>query len=125
MKNLALVLLAALLMLACACASAEILPGGWAPSENPEITEERQELFDKGMDLVGVQYVPVAYLGSQIVAGTNHCFLCQATVVYPGAIPYYTLVYLHEALDGEVTILNIATLDIGALCTYGALDTVE
>ena len=29
-------------------------------------------------------YVPVAYLGSQVVAGTNHAFLCQMFTAYPG-----------------------------------------
>ena len=91
------------------------------PSESPEITEELQALFDKGLDdLVGVGYMPVAYLGSQVVAGTNHCFLAQATLVYPGAEPTYVLIYLYENLQGEVDIMNIADFDFGAFCTYGA-----
>ena len=54
------------------------------------------------------------WLGSQIVAGTNHCILCQRTVVYPGAQPVYTLVYLYEKLDGTVEILNMCDLDLTA-----------
>ncbi|MBR2662602.1 MAG: hypothetical protein IKE25_02695 [Clostridia bacterium] len=85
------------------------------------MTEGRKALFDKGLEgLLGVNYLPVAYLGSQIVAGTNHAFLCQTTVVYPGAQPEYAIVYLYEDLQGNVSILNIADFDIGSLCTYGA-----
>ncbi len=120
MKKVFAVLLA-LLTLVCAAAAAEILSGGWMPSADPAVTEELKAVFDKGMEtLVGVDYTPVAYLGSQVVAGTNHAFLCQAKVVYPGAEPAYAIVYLYQDLGGGVQILNIADFDIGALCTYGA-----
>ena len=93
--------------------------GSWTPSSDPTITEEVQSIFDKGMEgLVGVHYVPVAYLGSQLVAGRNHAILAQATVVYPNAQPRYVIVYLYEDLQGGVKIMNIADLDIGAMCEY-------
>ena len=120
MKNLFSLILIAMIMFT-AVGFAEPLAGSWMPSESPEITEELQALFDKGLDdLVGVGYMPVAYLGSQVVAGTNHCFLAQATLVYPGAEPTYVLIYLYENLQGEVEIMNIADFDFGAFCTYGA-----
>ena len=121
MKKLFAVLAALLMLMSIAAAEDGPLSGGWTPSVDPAVTEELQAVFDMGLEgLVGVRYTPVAYLGSQVVAGTNHAFLCQATVVYPGAEPYYTIVYLYEDLQGNVTILNIAELDVGALCTYGA-----
>ena len=120
MKKLFAVLAALLMLMSIAAAEDGPLSGGWTPSADPAVTEELQAVLDKGLEgLVGVRYTPVAYLGSQVVAGTNHAFLCQATVVYPGAEPYYTIVYLYEDLQGNVTILNIAELDVGALCTYG------
>ena len=100
------------------------LSGGWMPAWESDITDERKALFDRGINgLVGVNYEPVAYLGSQIVAGTNHAFLCRATVVYPGAQPKYVIVYLYEDLQGNVSILNIADFDIGSYCTYGEEDS--
>ena len=68
----------------------------------------------------GVGYTPVAYLGSQVVAGTNHAFLCQAVTVVPDAVPRWTVVFLYEDLQGNVSLMNIADFDFGALCTYGA-----
>ena len=65
--------------------------------------------------------MPVAYLGSQVVAGTNHAFLCQAVTAYPGSLetaPAYAMVYLYEDLSGNVSILSIGDFDIGSLCTY-------
>ncbi len=89
--------------------------GGWSIPERFEIDEERQHLLDAALStLLGADYQPVAYLGSQIVAGKNHCFLCVTTPVVPNAVPHYTLLYLYENLSGEVQILNIADIDIAA-----------
>jgi len=96
------------------------IAGGWTPAADPTITDEVKALLDKGMEgLVGVNYTPVAYLGSQVVSGTNHAILCQATVVYPGATPYFVIVYLYEDLQGNVSLMNIADFDVGMFCTYG------
>ena len=109
-----------LVMLCGVCAVAETLMGGWTPSASPEITDDVKAVFDKAMEgLVGVDYVPVAFLGSQVVAGTNYCLLCQATVVYPDAQPYYVLMYLYQDLSGYVEIMNIADLDLGYFAQYG------
>jgi hypothetical protein len=97
------------------------IAGGWTPAADPTITDEVKALLDKGMEgLVGVNYTPVAYLGSQVVSGTNHAILCQATVVYPGATPYFVIVYLYEDLQGNVSLMNIADFDVGMFCNYGA-----
>ena len=122
MRKLIGILMALVMVFGLACVSAEgMLAGGWQASEDPAVTEELQAVFDKGLEgLVGVNYVPVAYLGSQVVAGTNHAFLCQATVVYPDAVPSWKIIFLYEDLQGNVSIMNIADFDFGALCTYGA-----
>lgn len=97
------------------------LAGGWSPSEDPTVTDDLRALFDKALDgLTGVRYVPVACLGSQVVAGTNRAFLAQAWAVVPNAVPRYVMVYIYEDFGGNAEILNIADIDVGALCTYGA-----
>lgn len=89
------------------------LSGGWSVAEDNTVTEARKAIFDKAFEeLVGVNYVPVAYLGSQVVAGTNHCFLAQATIVYPDAVPQCVLVFLYEDLQGGVTLMNVADLPV-------------
>ncbi len=120
MKKWIAMILAAVMLLGTAGAEG-MLAGGWTPAEDPAITDEVKTLLDKALDgLVGMNYVPVAYLGSQVVAGTNHAILCQGTVVYPNAKPSWKIIFLYEDLQGNVSIMNIADFDFGALCTYGA-----
>ena len=99
-----------------------VMMGGWTPSEDPSVTEERLALFEQGTaTLTGISYQPVAYLGSQVVAGTNHAFLCRSVTAYPGSLeiaPAYAVVYLYQDLQGNVSILSIGDFDIGSLCTY-------
>ncbi len=100
-----------------------VMLGGWSVSADPAITEDLRMVFEKGtVSLDGAVPVPIAYLGSQVVAGKNHAFLCLSKTAYPGtdAEPAYTLVYLYEDLQGNVTMLNMADFDIGSFCTYGA-----
>lgn len=122
MKKLIAIILSLLVMASAAAAEGSKLCGGWEPSSDPAVTEELRALFDKGTEtLTGMSYVPVAYLGSQVVAGTNHAFLCRAVSAYPGSTvqePAYAMVYLYEDLAGNVSILSIADFDVGSLCTY-------
>ena len=100
-----------------------VMVGGWSPSADPTVSDELKAIFEKGTSaLTGSYLIPVTYLGSQVVAGTNHAFLCQVASAYPGTIdvdPSYAIVYLYEDLQGNVSILNIADFDIGSFCTYG------
>ncbi len=118
-------LLAALLMICgTACALGEgtegeeavpgFLAGGWSVPEDPAVTDELLALFEKGMEgLVGVDYVPVVLLGTQVVAGTNYAFLCQGTVVVPDAVPSWKVVYLYADLEGNASVLEIADVVLG------------
>ncbi len=70
---------------------------GWSHSTSPALTDEQRAVLSKALEgFAGSSIELVAYLGSQVVAGTNHCFLCQSTVAYPGAQPKYVLVYVYE-----------------------------
>ena len=120
MKKLIALIMTVLMLVSAA--PAETLCGGWTPSADPTVTEELRELFEKGTEtLTGASYIPVAYLGSQVVAGTNYAFLCQAVTAYPGALetePSYAMVYLYKDLNGGVSVLSIAEFNVGSLCTY-------
>ena len=123
MRKLISIFLALMMLAGIGCAYAEGgalgMVGGWTPAEDPAITDEVNELIAKALDgLVGVNYVPVAYLGSQVVAGINHAILCQATAVVPDAVPAWKILYLYEDLEGNVSVLSIADFDFGALCEY-------
>lgn len=88
-------------------ASAPLL-GGWQKPDSPEVTDQIAAVFAKGMEgLVGANYTPVAYIGRQIVSGTNHALLCREKMVVPNAVETFAIVYLYEKLDGSVEITDI------------------
>lgn len=89
--------------------SNQLLMGGWQEAESPILTKDALSAFNKATDgLVGVDYTPIALLSTQVVAGTNYRILCEATVVYPGAEPYYVVMTVYEGLDGSAGILSVS-----------------
>ena len=78
--------------------------GTWQEAESPAMTEEATAAFNKATEgFVGVDYVPVALLSTQTVAGTNYRILCEATTVYPGAEMHYAVVNVYESLEAMPT----------------------
>ena len=94
---------------------AEPMVGGWENviHEAAELPTEAQAAFDKAVGrLVGVNYVPVALLSTQLVAGMNYCILCQITPVVPDGTPTWALVYVYADLQGNAEITNVYELYI-------------
>ena len=88
------------------------LLGGWTRTADLKLTDDARKAFEKATDgLTGVSYVPIGLLATQTVAGTNYRILCEATVVYPGAEMYYSIVTVYEDLDGNASILSIANME--------------
>ncbi len=122
MKKITALLLAMLLAMTSALALAEnaaaeqpegealeetVRDADWTIPETTEMTEEVKALFEKAMEgLLGVDYEP---LGALAEKEETWCILCRATVVYPGAKPYYALVYVNES-----GVQNIYDLWLGA-----------
>ena len=127
MKKIVSLTLAALLVFALAACGqgGEEKAGGWTLCEGG-ITDEARQAFDGATEgLVGVNYTPLVLLGTQLVSGTNYSFLCEATVVYPDAQPYYAVVTVYRDLQGKAEILNIAPLDIGDAAQSGEIRAAE
>lgn len=92
------------------------LAGGWTMAEDPAITEEISTMLWQALDLyqtgtITVSYTPVAYLGSQVVAGTNHAILCRSQEI--NQRPVWVIVYLYQDLENNVSVLDIAELPLG------------
>jgi len=82
--------------------------GGYQAAKTPTITKKRAKLFKKAFKgFVGSDVTPVAYLASQVVAGTNHKYLCRKKGVYPGAVETYAFVTIYEDLNGKATVSDI------------------
>ena len=96
--------------------------GGWRLSEDGALSDEAQSAFEKAMEgLVGVNYTPVALLGTQLVNGTNYSLLCEASAVTPNAPAYYAVVTVYESLAGEAEVRNIVVLDLGDVAESGEI----
>lgn len=62
---------------------ADQLAGGWT-GWNFSVDVEAKSVFDQALqNWVGVKYEPIA-VATQVVAGTNYCFLSKGQIVYPG-----------------------------------------
>lgn len=83
--------------------------GGWT-NFNFNISSAQSEIFKKALaGLLGVGYTPLA-VATQVVAGTNYCFLSKATVVVPDAPESAAKVYIFQPLKGEPHLTDIATV---------------
>ena len=92
------------------------LAGGWSVAEDHALTDEMKTMAEKALsDVAGMKYTPIAYIASQVVAGTNYCILCRgrASVQEIDQVPFYAMMYIYQDLEGNAEILDIDDLDFG------------
>lgn len=83
---------------------------GWAEA-GPEIAKgEGKYLEDALAGLDGVDYNPVALLGTEMTRGTKYRFICEARVVVPNAVPHYAMVEVSVDNEGKATLGEITDL---------------
>lgn len=79
-------------------------------TEEATLDEGLQYAFDMAVrPLVGAIYKPLAYVGKQIVKGTNYYFICSARRVHPDSIPYPAVVCVNQ-FDGAFMVVSIEPL---------------
>ena len=59
-------------------------------------------------ELVGAEYEPIAYLGSQQVNGTNYRILALQRVVSLNSEKKFVKMIIHEELDGSVRLVSVS-----------------
>ncbi|MBO4297885.1 MAG: hypothetical protein J5998_03725, partial [Clostridia bacterium] len=117
MKKLFAVLLALVMLMSGAAMAEGMLVGGWSACESEALPlpEDAAAAFDKALEgFVGSNVTPVALLASQVVAGTNYCFLCSVTPVVPDAESHWALVYVYADLNGGAELMGFVDLEYGA-----------
>lgn len=91
----------------------EIVVGGWDANTGDTSIDAKEnadakKAFEKAMDgFYGDSFEVVAYLGSQVVAGTNYCYLCRETSDEPDSVTTFVLLTVYEDLDGNTEITDI------------------
>ena len=95
----------------------EQLMGGFTANSGKVGLKKNKDVYDAyktAMNgLTGVKYTPAAYLGSQVVAGTNYMILCRSKGVYPGAKYQWSLVTIYKDLRGNASLNEVNVLEIG------------
>lgn len=103
---------------ACGRRDNEALAGGWTVNSEfggSAIPEEAQDAFDKAVkDYNSEKLTAVAYLGSQVVAGTNYAFLCTSSSTLTGSVNNLSAVTVYRALDGSAKLLGVVKLNLSA-----------
>lgn len=94
------------------------LLGGWSYytdiAEEPLPEEAREALEEAVEDMVGSDIVPVALLGTQVVAGTNYAILCTCTPVVLEPETTLCVAIVYEDLQGNATLTSLEDFDIAA-----------
>ncbi|HVG58050.1 MAG TPA: hypothetical protein VNA24_05805 [Hyalangium sp.] len=76
------------------------MTGSWS-SFNFTLSDDAQKVFKEALKgFAGVDYTPLA-VATQVVAGTNYCFLCKGVLVTPGAQQTAVKLYVYAPLPGQ------------------------
>ena len=87
--------------------------GGWNLEEvkGTALPQKVQTVFTAvTSELVGAEYEPIAYLGSQQVNGMNYRILALQKLVVPNAEKRIVKMIIHEELDGSVRLVSVSGL---------------
>lgn len=85
------------------------LPGGWQNWDFTLTAGAKAVFNDAIKQIYGVNYKPLADT-TQLVNGTNSCFLCEAIAAVEEPSSYPALVYIHQAPNGSPHIIGIEVI---------------
>ena len=87
------------------------LLGGWNLDEikSCNLPQKVQSAFTAITgEMTGADYEPIAYLGSQVVDGTNYRVLALQKLVVPNSEKRIVNMIIHEELDGSVCLVSVS-----------------
>lgn len=131
-RIVSLVVAACLMFLMAACGSSttgtetEKSTGEWEiNNENGSysLPDNVNKAFEKALEnYAGATFEPVAYIGSQVVAGRNHMILCKATTATENPETSYKVVIIYEDLNGNAEITSVSDFDVEDYIGEGGSD---
>lgn len=93
----------------------EQLSGGWTvyqDTKSAALSDEVKEAFTKATSVAGAQYIPIAYLGNQVVSGTNYAVLSLVKTVTAESIYSINVLTIYADLNGDVKLTSVAYVDL-------------
>jgi len=103
----------------------EAVSGGWELFDNEAsvLPDDVQTAFDKASEtFTGSELKPVAYVASQVVAGTNYMILCEAATTTETPVTSYQMVVVYADLDGNAEITQVREFDLTAYTEGGSTE---
>ena len=92
------------------------LAGGWTYASefaDVQIPEDAGEALTKAAGKVeGVIFKPVAYLGSQVVAGVNYAYICEVTTIKENPVSTLNVVRVYRDLEGGASVTGSKVINI-------------
>ena len=92
--------------------------GGWSVPEDaagaglPKEINEKYESATATVDWIWSKVDPLAYLGSQVVAGNNYALICKGESASEERADSIMIVTIYEDTDGKSELSNIHLLDL-------------
>ena len=89
--------------------------GGWELNTivTNTIPSDKEKIFKKAIEkYTGAELEPIAYLGYQVVSGTNHMYLVKSTTTTKEAKTTFKVVIVYQNLKKEVEIKDIKDFNI-------------
>jgi hypothetical protein len=88
--------------------------GGWTIADGAaELPEDVGAAFEQASEsFSGSELVPVAYFGSQVVAGTNYAVLCRATTAAKEPVTTLKVAIIYADLEGNAELLSLKDFDL-------------
>lgn len=97
--------------------SEEGVSGGFTLNTGKTELKDNAEVnttFEKALEgFTGVSYEPIAYLGSQVVSGTNYAVLCFEKASTASSGMKLSILTIYEDLKGKAEILSTEDVDFG------------
>ena len=94
----------------------EQVSGGWSttlPQKYKILDDKVQTIFtDATNKQVGITYLPIALVGTQLVSGTNYAILCYGTYSDQNATTAIYLVTIYSDLENNNEIISSANIDL-------------
>lgn len=95
----------------------EAVSGGWElfANEPNVLPDDVQTAFDKAVEtFTGSELKPIAYVASQVVAGTNYMILCEAATTTETPSTSYQMVIVYADFSGNAEITQTKEFDLAA-----------
>lgn len=89
--------------------------GGWNIDEMKAVSlpQKVQSAFTAVTGgLVGAEYMPVLYVGSQVVNGTNYCVMAVQTLIVPEAEKRLVKMVINVDTKGAATLVSVSGIGL-------------